>query len=74
MVYACFVLHNFCEKNNTSIDDELVKSRQIQVAAAAQDKDIPDPVFSCNSSEGKAVRDINVLKYVGLNLPDDLIS
>ena len=25
MIYACFVLHNFCEKNNTGIDEELVQ-------------------------------------------------
>ena len=72
MVYACFVLHNICEKNNTSIDEELVRS-QIQVAAAAQDKEIPDPVYSCNSNEGETVRDTST-KYVGLNLPDHLTS
>ena len=72
MIYACFVLHKFCEKNNTSIDEELVRS-QIQVAAATLDKEIPDPVNSCNSNEGEIVRDI-LTQYVGLNLPDQLTS
>ena len=56
VIHACFVLQNFCEMNSTCIDKELVRS-QIQVAAAAQNKAIPDLIYSCNSSELEAVRD-----------------
>ncbi len=72
LIYACFVLHNFCEENNTSIDEDVVTC-QMKVAATSQDKEIPDPVYSCNNGEGEAVREI-LTKYVALNLPDHLIA
>ena len=72
MIYARFVLQNFCEKNNIRIDEDCVLS-QIQIATTAQNKAMPDPVYSCNSSEGEAIRDI-LTKYVGINLPHHLVS
>ena len=43
VVFACFVLHNFCERNKTCIDEELVKS-QMQVASTVNEKNVPDPI------------------------------
>ena len=56
MIYARFVLHTCCEKNNICIDEECVWSH-IQVPTAAQYKDMPSPVYSCNSSEREVIRD-----------------
>ena len=71
VVFACFVLHNFCERNKTCIDEELVKS-QMQVASTANEKNVPDPIYSCNNNEGEHVRDI-LTTFVALNLPDHLV-
>ena len=53
VIYACFALHNICEKNNSHIDKELVKS---QIESIKQDEktyhNIPDPVFSYDGGEG----------------------
>ena len=71
VIYACFVLHNFCEKSKTYIDEELVKN-QMKVSSASEENNLPDPVYSCNNSEGELVRDI-LTKYITLNLPDHLV-
>lgn len=56
VVYACFVLHNFCEVNNESIGEELV------AAAVNYDKEFQPPTVANsyrtdnNATEGKRVR------------------
>lgn len=57
VVYACFVLHNFCEKNNSYIDEEMVQSqlnliRQNEI----QHINVPHPIYSYNEGEGHVVR------------------
>ncbi len=70
VIFACFVLHNFCERSKTYVDEELVRS-QIQVALTAEADNQPDRIYSCDNSEGELVRDI-LTKYITLNLPDCL--
>lgn len=46
VVYACFVLHNFCEQNNCFVEQDLVWQQcQVQVKNQQEAKDVPDPVF-----------------------------
>ena len=49
IIYACFVLHNFCEANKSYIDPDLVK-RQIELNRANEEKNknTLDPIYSCN--------------------------
>lgn len=56
VIYACFVLHNYCELNNESVDEEIVRS------ALVYDRDFqPSPTTNRNASnetEGKRIRRI----------------
>ena len=72
VVYACFVLHNYCEQYSSYINEDIIAS-QIQHAKANEETtNLPDPVYSCNNSEGEVVRNI-LTHYVRINLPDDLV-
>ena len=60
-IYACFVLHNFCEMNNESISEEHVQSEidqqfQPQTASAGYSS------ANCSEVEGKRVR-MTLTKY-----------
>ena len=57
VIYACFVLHNFCEKNKSYIDKDSVKY-QIDLIKTNENefKNIPDPVYSVDEGEGQVVR------------------
>ena len=58
LVYACFVLHNFCEKNNATVDQDVVN---IQIECIRKNEteyqNIPDPIYSYNEEEGIIVRE-----------------
>lgn len=62
VIYACFVLHNFCEMNNERISDEHVS------AAMSYDKEFQPPLHAnqyrtdCNEADGKKVRRV-LTKY-----------
>ena len=58
VIYACFVLHNFCESRGCSLDEEAVKAqmRRYQIEEDIN-KNIPDPVYSCTTGVGVVVRD-----------------
>ena len=58
VIYACFVLHNFCESHGCSLDEDAVKAqmRRNQIEEEKY-KSIPDPVYSCASGEGVVVRE-----------------
>ena len=59
VVYASFVLHNFCEKKNSYIDEDLVHHQMNIIRQnEAQYRNIPDPVYSVNDGEGDVVRRI----------------
>ena len=57
VMYACFVLHNFCEYHNTYVEEDLFKL-QIEVAKRNNEgiDNGPDPVYFCNISEWEVVR------------------
>jgi hypothetical protein len=57
VVYACFVLHNYCEKNNVNVDQTVVNS-QIEFIRRneAEFQNNPDPIYSSNEEEGIVVR------------------
>ena len=62
VIYACFVLHNFCKINKESISKERVRM------AISYDRDFQPPTAGnryrseCNEAEGKRVRNI-LTKY-----------
>ena len=59
VIYACFVLHNYCEVKKCAIDPELVKLHieKHRKENGTQDA-CQDSPFSGNSEEGEVVRDI----------------
>ena len=61
IVYACFVLHNFCEMQNMTIEDDAV-ARQV-ACDRLQPEDAPDRLYSFNSAEGAHVRNITTQFY-----------
>ena len=68
VVYACFVLHNFCEQNNCFVEQDLVWQQcQVQVKNQEEAKDVPDPVFSGNLDEGDVIRNI-ITSYIEKNV------
>lgn len=74
VVYACFVLHNFCEKNKRYVDEDLVQEQIRSAMNNSGDRDeASDPVYSVDSGEGVVVRDL-LTKYVRFNLPDHIVS
>ena len=74
IIYVCFVLHNFCEYHNTYVDEDLIKL-QIEVAKINKEgiNSVPDPIFTCNISEGEVVRRM-LIEYMKTSLPDHLIT
>ena len=68
VVYACFVLHNFCESGGGSLDEEAVKAqiRRNQIEEY-MNKNVPDPVYSCTTGEGVVVRD-TLTSYICQNM------
>lgn len=70
VVYACFVLHNFCEQKNCFVDKELVQQQQCaQIVNQQQAKTIPDPIFSGTLDEGAVIRSI-ITSFIEKNLPE----
>lgn len=57
VIYACFVLHNFCEREKSYVDLEQVQI-QMELLKSNEEHYInkPDPIFSCNLDEGTVVR------------------
>ena len=62
IVYACFVLHNFCQIQAVNIDDEVVQ-QQIAHDMATQPNTVADCLHSCNTAEGAQVRNIITRMY-----------
>ena len=62
LIYACFVLHNFCESKNICIDERLIQ-QQIDRNQSEEEifrKYIPDSIYCGTSDEGKMTRDVLV--------------
>ena len=63
-IYACFVLHNFCESNNCYLDRDLVEQQStVQLDRDNGRENVPEPVFSGNTDEGLVVRDV-ITSYI----------
>ena len=69
LIYSCFVLHNFCERNNRCRTDEEGVQAQIHLHRNADKTtpNIPDEVYSHSTTEGGNIREI-LTKYVLENL------
>ena len=74
VIYACFVFHNIFEYHNTYADEDLIK---LEIEVAKRNKEgidnAPDPVYSCNISEGGVVRRM-LIKYINTSLPDHIVT
>ena len=74
VIYACFVFHNIFEYHHTYADEDLIK---LEIEVAKRNKEgidnAPDPVYSCNISEGGVVRRM-LIKYINTSLPDHIIT
>ena len=70
VVMACFVLHNFCEWHNNTIDKEAVRAQmEWNCSEESTHKNIPDPIYSCTTGEGELIRK-TLTSYVQINVPD----
>ena len=68
VVYACFVLHNFCEQNNCFVEQELVQQQcKVQIKNQQKAKNVPDPIFSGTLDESEVVRNI-ITSYIEKNV------
>jgi hypothetical protein len=67
VIYACFVLHNFCEENKINVDEQLLQ-QQLQLIRQNEDKfkNTPDPVYSYSVGEGDVVRN-TIIKLIQQN-------
>ena len=54
IIHACFVLHNFCEREKCEVDKEIVKKIIQHENAIIQKK---DPIYTYSTGAGKNVRD-----------------
>lgn len=61
IVYACFVLHNFCEKHGVSMEEDVV-ARQLAYERL-QPSNAPDRLYSINTAEGTNARNTIALFY-----------
>eukprot|EP00794_Sanderia_malayensis_P020819 gene20819-biopygen15353 len=74
VIYACFVLHNYCERNNTYIDEFQVRGQlDIGKQNEIKNQNNPDPIYSCDAGEGEIIRNI-LVDSIKDNLPDDLVE
>ena len=57
IIYACFVLHNFCERYSVSINEEQVKTQlELLKTNKTQFKNLVDPIFSYVEGEEEVIR------------------
>ena len=69
LIYSCFVLHNFCERNNRcGIDQEVQPQTLLQRKEDKTTPNTPDEFYSHNTTEGENVCEI-LAKYIVENLP-----
>ena len=57
VVYCCFVLHNFCEKHDSYINEELLNAQiKFLESNEAAHRNTPDPIYSIDEGQGDVVR------------------
>ena len=65
IILTCFALHNFCERNKQSIDEDLLESQQMfQRNGQTCQEHHPDKINSGNTMEGIHVRTL-LPEYIG---------
>ena len=70
IIYATFVLHNFCEKNRIIIDTESVNAQVEHIRENENThKNQPNPIYSCNTAEGEITRKL-LTTYISECLPN----
>ena len=72
IVYACFIVHNFCELSNIHLDEELVQYHTKEIHN--DDKILQyhqDNTFVCNTDEEQLVRDV-ITNYMKTCISDHL--
>ena len=73
LIYACFVLHNFCELESCHLDENLVRMQIVRNKAEEEKlKNFPDPIYSYDNGVGEFARSV-LTSYINDNLPDDLV-
>ena len=69
-IYACFVLHNFCETSDVAIEDETNSSHINEIHGKEEEAaHSPHSIYSCNTDEGETVREV-ITDYMKYCLPD----
>lgn len=58
VIYACFILHNYCELNNESVNEETVWSAIFYDQEIQPDTSANRYMTGCNETEGKRIRRI----------------
>eukprot|EP00795_Rhopilema_esculentum_P017836 gene17836-9542_t len=72
VIYACFVLHNFCEISNLSIKEDLVKAHMTEIHKKDDcQANKADSIYSCDTDEGELIREV-ITEYMKYCLPDHL--
>ena len=57
IIYACFVLHNFCKRHSVYIIEEQVKTQlELLKTNETQFKNLADPIFSSIEGEGEVIQ------------------
>ena len=62
VMYACFVLHNVCEKHGMTVEDDDV-ARQIAHDRSVQLDTEPDRLYAFNTAEGAHIRNVITLMH-----------
>ena len=72
VIYSCFVLHNYCERNKDCLldEDEIHLQMQQHLKDENSVPNVPDQVYSYNNPEGQVVRSI-LTDYITHNLPNN---
>ncbi|XP_054619214.1 interleukin enhancer-binding factor 2 homolog isoform X1 [Dunckerocampus dactyliophorus] len=63
VIYACFVLHNYCEASKETIDEHVVLSAMQSDQEVQPSTQCSDNLTDCNEAEGKRVRRV-VTKFL----------
>jgi hypothetical protein len=57
LIFACFVLHNYCERHKIQIDNSLVQ-RQMEIDQEQQPTSFVQSRYSCTTAQGVRTRDV----------------
>ena len=74
VIYACFVLHNFCEMEKCPLDDGFVNKQTTLNRENDQIHTVqPDTIFTFDMKSGSTCREV-ITRYIKDNLPDHLAA